>query len=154
MRGIGRASFAFVSAWALGRVGCFSIHDHPGYKSDFFLAVEMRSRPVTMEHFEIAARHDLGLYDGLLALAMTIIFFMADRKPRFAGFYVGMMCVLYSIPRFFLDFMRATDLSWSDTRYLGLTPAQYGSIMLLFVGGWILWRRRETQAQGGVAPAA
>ena len=137
------ASFSFVPAWAIGRIGCFSIHDHPGRVTDFFLGVEMLLRPVGYSKAIIQARHDLGLYDGLLAVAMGIVFFVLDKKKRHRGFYLGWMCVLYSIPRFFLDFLRATDLSWSDTRYLGLTPAQYGSIILLVIGGVILWRFRR-----------
>ena len=141
------ASFAFVPGWALGRVGCFAIHDHPGRVSEFFLAAEMLVQPIGFAKPVIQARHDLGLYDGILSLAMTVMFYYWDRKTRPPGFYVGWMCVLYSVPRFFLDFLRATDLSWSDTRYLGLTPAQYGSIVLLIVGGWLLWFRRQPSSQ-------
>jgi len=146
-------SYGFMPGWTIGRIGCFLIHDHPGAKSDFFLAVEMRVQEAGQTLFQnlpIEARHDLGLYDGILSLCMWIIFAVSDRKPRFSGFYLGAMCALYSIPRFFLDFLRATDLEVSDTRYGGLTPAQYGSIILLFVGAWILWKRRN-EAPGNIA---
>lgn len=136
-------SFAFVPAWAVGRIGCFAIHDHPGRLSDFFLAAEMWAEPVGVAGRVLQARHDLGLYDGILAAAMTAFFVWGNTKRRFDGFYLGWMCVLYSVPRFFLDSLRATDLYGSDARYAGLTPAQYGSILLLAIGGWILWSRRD-----------
>ena len=138
-------TFAFIPGWAVGRMGCFVIHDHPGRLSDFFLAAEMRLNLGTDGHPLIAyqARHELGLYDGILAAAITVIFLLADRQPRRQGFFVGWLCILYAIPRFFLDFLRAVDLAGSDTRYVGLTPAQYGSIILVLLGGWILWRRQD-----------
>ena len=136
-------SYGFLPAWAVGRLGCFVIHDHPGRLSDFFLAAEMKLNIGTDVHpnIVIQARHELGLYDGILTAVIALIFVVADRRPRRSGFFLGWMCVLYAIPRFFLDFLRATDLSGSDARYAGLTPAQYGSIILVLLGGWILWLR-------------
>ncbi len=139
------ASFAFIPAWTIGRIGCFLIHDHPGALSDFPLAVAMNVSVVENGELieRIQARHDLGLYDGILTLGIAALFFLADRRPRFHGFYLGWMCALYAVPRFFLDSLRAVDIDHSDTRYLGLTPAQYGSIILALLGGWILWTRRN-----------
>jgi len=137
------ASYAFVPGWTIGRIGCFVIHDHPGAKSDFFLAAEMKTLPLNSMHYELAARHELGLYDGLLAGLIWLFFALAARKPRYSGFYLAWMCIIYSVPRFFLDSLRATDIVGADTRYLGLTPAQYGSIVLLAIGGWIAWSRRK-----------
>ena len=148
------AAFCTIFGWAIGRIGCALIHDHPGQVSDFFLAVEMDvsnflSQKELMVLYQetqgtIQARHDLGLYDSLLSFAITGLFLFWDRRPRFPGFYLGWFCILYFLPRFFLDYLRATDVGqWSDTRYLQLTPAQYGSIMLVMVGGWILWRQRN-----------
>jgi len=135
--------FAFMPGWTLGRVGCFAIHDHPGRITDFFLAAEMKLQPIGAAEPFIQARHDLGLYDGILTLVLSALFFWWARRPRPIGFYVAWGSMLYAVPRFFLDYLRATDLSWSDTRYLGLTPAQYGSIILLAFGAWILTRRLQ-----------
>jgi len=136
------ASYGFIPGWTIGRVGCFVIHDHPGKVSDFILAAEMRVMPIGTLQSVVQARHDLGLYDGILSGLIWLGFLYADRRKRFHGFYLGTMCVAYAVPRFFLDFLRASDLSMADTRYVGLTPAQYGSIILLGLGGWILWTRR------------
>ncbi len=111
--------------WGIGRLGCFLIHDHPGRLSDFWLAV----------NFFDGARHDLGLYDSLLGFLIFSIFLISfkyltrQRWGLVAGFSFG----LYAIARFFLDFLRATDLSVSDVRYYHLTPAQWGMLGILFV---------------------
>jgi phosphatidylglycerol---prolipoprotein diacylglyceryl transferase len=47
------------------------------------------------------------------------------------------------VTRFLLDTLRPPDL---DMRYLGLTPAQYGSIFLLGFGVWKLSRRSMQMA--------
>ncbi len=44
------------------------------------------------------------------------------------------MLVAYSVPRFFLDFLRAYDLAYRDVRYFGLTPAQYACIACTLIG--------------------
>ena len=45
------------------------------------------------------------------------------------------------IPRFFLDFLRASDLGFVDRRYNGLTPAQYIVVVLAGVGVWLLVKK-------------
>ena len=141
------ALYGFIPGWTIGRIGCFAIHDHPGVKSDFFLATEMLTLNLQTGMPEIAARHDLGLYDGFLTLFIWGFLVWGAKTKRFDGWYLGWSCVLYAIPRFFLDYLRATDLAVSDTRYAGLTPAQYGSIVLLAIGGWVLWTRRNTSSE-------
>src|SRR5690606_17900974 len=34
------AAFSFPFGWFFGRMGCFTVHDHPGAVTDFFLAVD------------------------------------------------------------------------------------------------------------------
>jgi phosphatidylglycerol---prolipoprotein diacylglyceryl transferase len=110
--------------WMIARIGCFFAHDHPGVRTDFFLAVNYPGGP----------RHDLGLYDAFLLAALSVLLWALARRPRPAGFLMGVLAVGYSSCRFFLDFLRASDLSFVDKRYLGLTPAQYIVIGLLGVG--------------------
>ncbi len=134
--------YGFATGWAIGRLGCYVIHDHPGrlagsawYEA---LATEMDVRLLNGD-WSRDVRHDLGLYDGILSAVIAMFYLIADRKPRAPGFFIGWLCVLYCVPRFFLDYLRATDLVASDTRYLGLTPAQYGAILIAGLGGAILW---------------
>ena len=54
---------------------------------------------------------------------------------------MGLLAVLYAPCRFALDFLRASDLSFVDRRYAGLTPAQYVVVALLGLGVWLLVRQ-------------
>jgi phosphatidylglycerol:prolipoprotein diacylglycerol transferase len=128
--------FGFFPAWMIARMGCATVHDHPGCLSDFCLAVQ----------FPGGARHDLGLYEVFLSLFWIPLIYWMGRKNRVddppRGTILSVMAVAYSVPRFFLDFLRATDLPGHDVRYFGLTPAQYGCIVLTVAGLWFLARLR------------
>ena len=137
--------------WVFGRLGCTTAHDHPGCFTDFPLAVV----------FPDGVRHDLGFYEFLLALVITAIIFATRRhQERSApGLHTGLLAVLYGPVRFFLDFLRATDIGKrSDPRYLGLTAAQYGCVLIFAAGvAVLLWRRgkppwRECLARAGILP--
>ncbi len=116
------------AGWTVGRIGCFLIHDHPGTASDFFLAVKDKDGVV---------RHDLGLYDLIVSF---VLFDMMWQLMRFgklrSGIVTLFVVVFYSIARFFLDFLRVID-----TRYFGLTFAQYASVGLL-VWAMVMLRQR------------
>lgn len=124
------AMYGFFAAWFFGRLGCSIAHDHPGRLSDFFLAVK----------FPGGARHDLGLYEFMLCWLWIPFIHWMGRKKKIddppAGSIFAAMLVAYSVPRFFLDFLRATDLPYHDARYLGLTPAQYACIIFTVLGVW------------------
>jgi phosphatidylglycerol:prolipoprotein diacylglycerol transferase len=125
-------AFGIVPGWLLGRIGCFLAHDHPGRLTSFVLAVQ----------YPGGARHDLGLYEALVALAMTIAFVLFARARRPVGFYAMLCCVVYGPARFALDFLRATDGVAPDPRYFGLTAAQYGSLLVTFAGAWLIYSTR------------
>jgi phosphatidylglycerol---prolipoprotein diacylglyceryl transferase len=110
--------------WAVARLGCFSVHDHPGVLTSFPLAVA----------FPGGARHDLGFYDALLLGAITVILY-ALRRTKLRGSLLAVLALLYGVGRFLLDFLRARDLPYVDARYGGLTPAQWFCIALVVYGG-------------------
>ncbi|MFZ1865422.1 MAG: prolipoprotein diacylglyceryl transferase family protein [Polyangiales bacterium] len=131
-------SFAFGGpcGWTLARAGCFVTHDHPGRESDFFLAVaDFRTGAPPY-----VARHDMGLYDMIVLGAIAVTFLFLGRTRRPAGFYVGLLPLLYAPSRFLLDFLRAPASEGGDIRYAGLTPAQYGSMLLLLSGIAVMQR--------------
>ena len=115
---------ALAPGWLFGRLGCFTAHDHPGRHTDFFLGVR----------YPGGARHDLGLDEALFAGAVTLLFALLRRRERPIGTYPAILALSYAPVRFGLDFLRATDLPGADARYLGLTPAQYGCVLLLGLG--------------------
>lgn len=125
--------------WAIGRIGCFLIHDHPGTLTDFALGVQQ---------IDGGARHDLGLYDGILAAVIFAVLVIVNKrviasvsaKQSLSGILMVLLMILYGFVRFFFDFLRATDLPHSDIRIYSLTPAQYLSIGLVVWGLW-LWKK-------------
>jgi phosphatidylglycerol:prolipoprotein diacylglycerol transferase len=114
--------------WGIGRLGCFMIHDHPGKLSNFFLAI----------NFSSGARFDLGLLESFLAFALfTFHFSLFTKLIRIRWGLLALLSFMdYALIRFFLDFLRATDLPQSDARYFHLTPAQWGmgSVFLVLLG--------------------
>lgn len=129
--------------WGVGRLGCFFIHDHPGTRSHFLLAV----------NYPGGARHDLGLYESILGFALFILFFILFKKlvKQRRGLVAAYSWLLYAVVRFFLDFLRANDLPGSDVRYAALTPAQWGMLGLAFgIWYWLFYTRQRQP--GALAP--
>lgn len=123
--------FALPFGWFFGRMGCFVVHDHPGKVTDFVLAVaDYRFGTPPYE-----PRHDLGLYELIYsALIIALFVWLEHRRRRPVGFYCALLPLLYAPVRFFLDFLRAAPLEGGDVRYAGLTPAQWSSVLMVFIG--------------------
>lgn len=130
------AAFIFPLGYAIGRIGCFLIHDHPGMPSTLFFAVRYPDTP----------RLDLGLLHSLFGFALMAAFARARAiyKPL-GSFFLPRLMLIYGAVRFFMDFLRAWDAPYAETRYYGLTPAQYACIALVAVGAWWLAKIRTTQ---------
>jgi phosphatidylglycerol:prolipoprotein diacylglycerol transferase len=136
----------FADAWALGlapgwgiaRVGCFSVHDHPGVRSDFLLAVDFPGGP----------RHDLGLYEAILLFSIGALLWTLRRRGALTGRLLPLLAVLYGVGRFLLDFLRARpgDLPYADGRQLGLTYAQWFTLGLVAWGATRLARLPPRQS--------
>lgn len=125
--------WAFPVGWLFGRMGCFSVHDHPGIVTDFPLAVY----PYEIGAPPYQARHDLGFYEVLFSLAVIPLFFYLGRTATRPGLYMGLLPALYGPVRFFLDFLRVKPEEFgeeADPRYFGLTPGHYGSILFFLIG--------------------
>ena len=130
-------AWAFPFAWIFARAACFTVHDHKGKLSDFWLAVK----------FEDGARHDLALYEMLWASVIALTFYkLKDRKVR-PGFFLVLLVTMYTPIRFFLDFMRNTDLKDADQRYIGLTPAQWIVAGLFSVGLYAALEMRDRKTE-------
>jgi phosphatidylglycerol---prolipoprotein diacylglyceryl transferase len=152
------AAWTLPVAWFFGRMGCASVHDHPG-------AIAPQGWPLAFEWPDGMLRHDLGFYEMWWWAIIVAAVFILDRKPRPKGFFLGVVFMMYAPVRFMLDFMRvwpqtaAGDIDVNgfvqffldllhvqpevlqyggDARYLGLTPAQYVS-MGIFTAGLIIF---------------
>jgi phosphatidylglycerol:prolipoprotein diacylglycerol transferase len=119
-----------------GRIGCFLIHDHPGtlaHGIGKWVAVK----------YPDGVRYDLGLLLGAFDFLMFAALMILMRKPRRDGWTLVLFLLVYAPVRFGLDFLRAADV-----RYAGLTPGQYGSIILLIIG-LVLAKRIYAKAPPG-----
>lgn len=118
-----------VGLW-IGRLGCFFIFDHPGTPTQFILG---------QLYLDGVVRHNHGLYLSLNGLVLSIIFYWCwkHRERLFNGFFLVFFLLWYGVVRFLLDFLRASDLGYSDSRFFGLTAAQYGAMAMVVFGAWI-----------------
>jgi phosphatidylglycerol---prolipoprotein diacylglyceryl transferase len=123
--------------WGIARVGCFVIHDHPGVRTSFPLAVDFPPRAMATLGFS-GTRHDLGLYDALALFAFAAVLFWLDRRGLLRRRLLALLALMYGTSRFLFDFLRASDVPYPDARYLGLTPAQYFCFGLWAYGAWKL----------------
>jgi phosphatidylglycerol:prolipoprotein diacylglycerol transferase len=128
--------------WGVARIGCFTVHDHPGVLTSFPLAVQ----------FPDGVRHDLGLYEAILLLGLGAVLWALHRRDLLRGRLLAVLAVVYGVGRFLLDFLRARpgDVPYADARHLGLTFAQYTAVVLVAWGAVRLARVRR----GDFAPAA
>lgn len=134
--------YGFPLAFGFGRIGCFLAHDHPGVESDFFLAVQGICRGADASGLKWGninyACHDLGLYEAMWACSMIGVVYLLNKLPRFPGFYLAIIPMVYAPFRVFFDSLRT-----ADTRYAGMTPAQYGAMILFCVGLSVLLVQRK-----------
>ena len=117
--------------WGVARIGCFTVHDHPGVLTTFPLAVVFPDGP----------RHDLGLYEAIVLLGIGALLWALFRRGALRGRLLPLLALLYGTARFLLDFLRARDLPYHDARHLGLTFAQLVAVALAGYGVAGLARR-------------
>ena len=122
--------YGFIGGWLFGRLGCFSVHDHPGVVTGWPTGVLIRG----------ALRHDLGFYELVYTLILfTVITMVIRTRKRFDGFIIAVTATSYPLVRFCLDFLRL-----GDSTYAGLRLAQWGCLPLFALGVYILlsgWNR-------------
>ncbi len=107
---------------AIGRIGCSLINDHQGAET---------SLPWGIVWSDGTIRHPVAEY--LIIANLAIFFVLRFLKPRLAkpGQLSISFLFLYSISRFFLDFTRSIDTPLSDIHYLGLSTAQWLSLVVI-----------------------
>lgn len=130
------AAWAILPGFTFGRMGCATVHDHPGALSNFFMAIDFPAKSYVGQTYGAGPRHDLGFYELLFLLFLNLIFWIAVlSKERRYGFAIGFIAIGYAPVRFLLEPLR---LSTTDPRFLGMTFAQFVSIALLITGVTIM----------------
>src|SRR5204862_179026 len=82
-------ALAVAPGWMVARLGCFSVHDHPGVLTSFPLAVQ----------FPGGARHDLGLYDAIALAAISLVLYAVDRRGLLRNRLLALLGALYGTSR-------------------------------------------------------
>jgi phosphatidylglycerol:prolipoprotein diacylglycerol transferase len=139
-------------AFTIGRIGCTVVSDHIGAAVDttkWYAALAMDyPRNLNMAHLaehypgtsELIRAWNLGLIEFLYLVPVNALIlwlaFRPKKRPN-AGMLAALAGVLYAPVRFFLDFLRPEE---TDPRHLGLTFAQWASILALGVAGYVLFR--------------
>lgn len=133
-------AYGLPAGWFFGRMGCASIHDHPGALSTSPLAVDWPG----------GSRFDLGLLELMLVPLLIIAAQVVARRTKRPGSLITTLALLYPPIRFPLDFLRASAADGGDVRYFGWTPGQYASAGLFLFGLWML--RRTLRSADEPAP--
>jgi phosphatidylglycerol---prolipoprotein diacylglyceryl transferase len=150
----------FPLGWMFGRAGCATVHDHEGARAtaDTLIAVAWpapheRNPPTT--HFGFIEfihghepRFDLGFLELLFTIVLAACFALTWRRRLPVGTYVIVSALAYAPVRLAMDFLRIPASEGGDTRYSGLTPAQYGCIALFLYGLVMIGYVRHLRARG------
>ncbi|HLM30002.1 MAG TPA: prolipoprotein diacylglyceryl transferase family protein [Acidimicrobiales bacterium] len=138
---------------ALGRVGCYSVGEHFGRTSNFFLATrydggEVREPTLGDVPLQVGTTfHNTSLYELLYLVVLFTIMGLFILRARRAGhelapgLLTGLFVLVYGVARFASDSLRV-----NDERVGGLTGAQWMAAVMVPAGAFILWRVRPRLA--------
>ena len=145
-------------AFSIGRIGCTLVHDHIGRATSSMFGVDypwsaIAARRLNEEftYAPIVRAHNLAMYElaYLIPVNVLVLYLAFQKKRRFsAGFLAVLTGLCYAPVRFFLEFWR---LNTSDPRYVGLTFAQWVSIIAFLVAGYAAY---VVSRRGKPAPLA
>lgn len=154
----------FPIGWVFGRGGCAVVHDHKGIKAsaEMFGVVEFPvGREAEWEKLNkfdtvgfiklfhgVDYRFDLGLLEWMFTVVIAACFLLTWRRRLATGTYVAVTCIVYAPVRFLMDYLRDRDPLSGDTRYAGLTPAQWSCIALLGFGLFMVWKVLDLKKRG------
>lgn len=82
-------------------------------------------------------RHWTVLYSFVLLIPLLLILLKLKTKKRFDGFLMASTMIMYGFGRFIIDIFRI------DPRFFGLTVAQYGSIIIVILGIYIIYKGKD-----------
>ena len=127
---------------AFGRVGCYSVGEHFGSKTSFFLGTRYDGGS-TREPIAVGdVIHNTSLYEGVHLVVLAGLLWWILRRRPVPSSLIGWFCIWYGVARFATDLLRVND----DT-VAGLTGAQWMSVALVPAGVWILTKVRPSLAR-------
>jgi phosphatidylglycerol:prolipoprotein diacylglycerol transferase len=135
---------------AIGRIGCYSVGEHFGRTTDFFLATRydggavresaLGDVPLTVG----TTFHNTALYEfGYLLVLFAVLGLLLRRRPG-PSVLIGVFCAYYGVTRFLSDSLRV-----NDDRVASLTGAQWLAVGLVLASVWIFAKVRPSLAAAG-----
>jgi phosphatidylglycerol:prolipoprotein diacylglycerol transferase len=136
---------------SIGRLGCFSAGCCWGLPTSLPWGVTF-----TDPHSHATVGVPLGiplhptqLYESAAELAIFFFLYAQFRKKQFDGQLLGWYLVLYASARFLVEFLRHHD---PEAMVFGaISDAQVVSLVLIGIGGWLLWLRPHRREQPSLA---
>ncbi|MBA2281593.1 MAG: prolipoprotein diacylglyceryl transferase [Acidimicrobiia bacterium] len=140
---------------AIGRIGCYSVGEHFGSATSFFLGSRYDGGAVR-EDFLGDTRlvpgtvfHNTALYELLYLLALFVLLGFLSRRRLGPSTLMGTFCLVYGLSRFGTDFLRV-----NDETVLGFTGAQYLMAAIALASIWIFTVVRPKLAEAAPGPSA
>jgi len=149
-------AYGLTAGLAIGRIGCYSVGEHFGRPTSFFLGTTYQGgstrEGLAGTAFETSSElqvggvgttfHQTALYEFLF-LAVLFVFFSyliyVRPKPTKPATIMAIFCFYYGVTRFLTDSLRV-----NDERVLGMTGAQYMCLALIPISFWIWFKIRPT----------
>lgn len=145
------AALGLILGQAIGRLGCIAVGEHFGGATTFPLAMRwLGGRALEPVPVEVGGLfHNTSAYEMahllVLFVALVLVLRRSDPPP---GVLIGVFALWYGVFRFGTDFLRV-----NDEELFGLTGAQYGCLLLIAVGAWVLATTRSRTARLLAGPA-
>ena len=123
-----------------GRIGCFLVGCCYGVESHIGFTYH-HSLIETANHVN---RFPIQLVEATYNLGLFFLLFYLYKKDKFKGKLLGLYLIIYPVGRFIFEFFRGDEYRGF---LFGLSTSQIISILLLFVGIFILIRKEKDLSQ-------
>ncbi|MDE0186388.1 MAG: prolipoprotein diacylglyceryl transferase [Candidatus Poribacteria bacterium] len=122
----------FLLGYGIGRIGCFLAGDGDyGKASDLPWAMAFPNGTVPT-HERV---HPTPLYEtGMSVIGFGLLWSLRKKKEMTPGWMTGGYLILAGFERFLAEFWRI-----NSPAFLGLTTAQFLSLVLVGIGGWLIY---------------
>ncbi len=134
--------------YGIGRIGCFLSGDGDyGQPTDLPWAMPFPNGTVPTD----VPVHPTPLYEtGMSLIGFGVLWYLRKRKEGTPGWLLGGAFILAGIERFIAEFFRL-----NRPVLFGMTEAQFISILMVIIGGWLIYwvTHRPTVTEAVTAPA-
>lgn len=128
------------------RIGNLINGEIVGYKTNLpwgfvFKNNEEDARNFKLNHVQIPARHPAQLYEAIFCLILFLVMYWLWKNKRTKygmGFMFGFMCVTLFIQRFFVEFLKESQVSFEEN--LPINMGQILSVPFILIGAFFIWR--------------